>query len=207
MGHHSKSLLAAAGVLALLLAPGRTAGEPFTIEVTRKTVSRTKGAEQEVPIGETRAIEKRIVYELSLRRLSTATPSDATVEWIVAVERAGGRTMPGAAERKTVNLPFGQPVRIETPEILLRSREWQNAWQSGAVEDTIAGYGLRILGPDGAVLAEKYEPISVKERIDWSWLRGPVPPSSSPSVSRPDSQPRQPPPRLPLLRRSAPAQP
>ena len=53
-------------------------------------------------------------------------------------------------------------------------REFRGGPNPGTIEDKIAGYGIRVMAPDGALVAEKYDPASMKDRIDWKLLQAPA---------------------------------
>lgn len=164
-----------ASILALaMVAGGARAADLVTITATKKTVDQIKGTEQDLPRGKSRATEKYILYRFDLQGASTKPLSDISVEWMILVEGAGGNVFPGTMGQKAVDLPFGQKVTLETATVKLLGREWHGGPVPGTVEDTIAGYGVRVIAPDGTVLAEKYDPASAKMRVDWKLLQTPA---------------------------------
>lgn len=155
-----------------LLAPAACARDNIEITATRKTLDTRKGNEQDLWRGTSQAVEKQVYYEIELKSWSPAVPSDVTVEWLVLVEGAGGRLFPGTFGSKSVSLALGQSATVETEPVKLEGREWTGGLNPGTVEDSIAGYGIRVLSTDGAVLVEKYEPSSVKPDVDWNLAAG-----------------------------------
>jgi hypothetical protein len=151
------------------------AAENIAIKATAKTVTQTKGSEQDLPRGKSRAFEKHMLYKFDLQSLSTQGATEFSVEWIVLIEKAEGRTLPATMGQKSLAIPFGQTVSFETESFILLGREWRGGPNPGTVEDTIAGYGIRVLAPDGTVVAEKYDPAASKSRIDWKLLQAPKP--------------------------------
>ena len=144
------------------------AADQITITATKKTAQQSKGSQQELPRGTTQAVEKEIVYVVELRSMIPHPATDLTTEWVLLVEMAGGRVAPGNSGSKPVSLNFGQALSFETGPVTLLSREWNTARGGGTVKDNIAGYGIRVVDSAGAVLAEKYEPLSAKSQIDWT---------------------------------------
>ena len=151
------------------------AGESIAIKATAKTVSQSKGAEQDLPRGKSRAFEKHMIYKFDLQRLSTQGSSDFAVEWMILIEKSEGRTQPATMGQKSLAIPFGQSASIETESFMLLGREFRGGPNPGTIEDTIAGYGIRVMSPDGTLVAEKYDPSSVRDRIDWKLLQAPAP--------------------------------
>ena len=162
-------------LLGLLIGLACRAGalETVAISATKKTVDQVKGTEQDLPRGTSRATERLVLYRIDLRRMSPQAPADAVVEWVVLVEAAGGRVLPGTMGSKTVQLPLGQSASVDTDTVRLLGREWRGGPVPGTVQDNIAGYGIRVLGSTGNVLAEKYDPASARTRVDWSLLKQP----------------------------------
>ena len=150
------------------------AAENITIKATAKTVSQTKGAEQDLPRGKSRSVEKHMLYKFDFQRLSTQGAAEFSVEWMVLIEKAEGRTQPATMGQKSLAIPFGQSASLETEPFMLLGREWRGGPNPGTVEDTIAGYGIRVMAPDGTIVAEKYDPASTKNRIDWKLLQAPA---------------------------------
>ena len=144
----------------------------FKISAQKKTIDKDKSASQELPRGSTRLEQKKIVYQFEIRNQSTAyADHELKVRWVVLLEGALGRTRMVAPGEKMVVLPFGRPVVVETDEILQSERTWEGpAGRSGEVGETIRGYGLQILAPDGDVLLDTCEPASVSEDVDWAAL-------------------------------------
>lgn len=166
----SKCLVA----LILALSALNAAADLVTITATKKTVDEIKGTEQDLPRGKSRAIEKYVLYRIELQSTSTKPLMELSVEWMILVEGAGGNVFPGTMGQKAVDLPFGQKVTLETATVKLLGREWHGGPSPGTVEDTIAGYGVRVIAADGTVLGERYEPASARVRIDWKLLQTPV---------------------------------
>jgi hypothetical protein len=150
------------------------AAENIIIKATAKTVDQTKGTEQDLPRGKSRSVEKHILYKFDLQSLSTQGPTEFSVEWMVLVEKAEGRTQPATMGQKSLAIPFGQTASFETESFMLLGREFRSGPNPGTIEDTIAGYGIRVMAPDGTVVAEKYDPASTKSRIDWKLLQAPA---------------------------------
>jgi hypothetical protein len=150
------------------------AAENIVIKATAKTVNQTKGAEQDLPRGKSRSVEKNMIYKFDLQRLSTQGPAEFSVEWMVLIEKAEGRTQPATMGQKSLAIPFGQTASFETESFMLLGRERRSGPNPGTVEDTIAGYGIRVMAPDGTIVAEKYDPASTKSRIDWKLLQAPA---------------------------------
>lgn len=135
---------------------------------TRKiTVDEHKGTEQDLPRGKSRSVERLIVYRMEFKRMNPGAPSDPTVQWMVLIEDATGVPRIAARGEQVIDLPFARPVTLETDQVRLLGREWRGGPAPGTIEDTILGYGIRLLAPDGVVIAEKYDPPSVESRIDW----------------------------------------
>ncbi len=147
------------------------AADQVAITMTKKTAQQSKGTQQEVPRGTTRAVEKEIVYVVELRSMIPHA-ADLTAEWVILVEMAGGRVAPGNSGSKSISLNFGQTLSFETGPVTLLSREWNTMRAGGTVKDDVAGYGIRVVDSGGAVLAEKYEPLSIKSQIDWTLISG-----------------------------------
>ena len=150
------------------------AGDNIAIKATTKTVSQSKGAEQDLPRGKSRAFEKQLIYKFDLQSLLTQGPTQFSVEWMVLIEKAEGRTQPATMGQKSLAIPFGQSASFETEPFMLLGREFRGGPNPGTIEDSIAGYGVRVMAPDGTVVAEKYEPASAKSRIDWKLLQAPA---------------------------------
>lgn len=158
-------------VSALLVATAAVQGrENIEITATKKTRDTSKGGEQDLWRGTSRAVEKLVYYEIGLKSWSAGAPSDVNVEWLILVEGAGGRVFPGTFGSRSLALSAGQAATLETDDVKLEGREWTDGLNPGTVKDEIAGYGIRVRAADGAVLAEKYEPPSVKSRVDWNLL-------------------------------------
>lgn len=151
------------------------AGEGIAVKATAKTVSQSKGAEQDLPRGKSRAFEKHMIYKFDLQNLSTQGPAEFAVEWMVLIEKSEGRTQPATMGQKSLTIPFGQSASLETEKFMLLGREFRGGPNPGTIEDKISGYGIRVMAPDGALVAEKYEPASTKDRVDWKLLQAPVP--------------------------------
>jgi hypothetical protein len=169
------------------------AAETIVIKATAKTVDQVKGAEQDLPRGKSRSVEKHMLYKFDLQSLSTKGSTEFSVEWMVLIERSEGPTQPATMGQKSVSIPFGQSASFETEAFLLLGREWRGGPNPGTVEDTIAGYGIRVLAQDGTIVAEKYDPASAKSRIDWKLLQAPA---VRPGQLRPRQQLPVPPGRL-----------
>lgn len=60
-----------------------------------------------------------MVYRFDLRTRASALKDPLTVEWIIPVEGAGGRTFIGASGRTNFALPFGKPVTLETAPVTM----------------------------------------------------------------------------------------
>jgi hypothetical protein len=150
------------------------AAENIIIKATAKTVSQSKGAEQDLPRGKSRSFEKHMMYKFDLQRLSTQGPTEFSVEWMVLIEKSEGRTQPATMGQKSLAIPFGQTATIETESFLLLGREFRSGPNPGTVEDSIAGYGIRVMAEDGTIVAEEYDPASTKSRIDWKLLQSPA---------------------------------
>ena len=150
------------------------AGDNIAIKATAKTVSQSKGAEQDLPRGKSRAFEKHMIYKFDLQSLLTVGPTQFSVEWMVLIEKAEGRTQPATMGQKSLAIPFGQSASFETESFMLLGREWRGGPNPGTVEDSIAGYGVRVMAEDGTVFAEKYDPSAMKSRIDWKLLQAPA---------------------------------
>jgi hypothetical protein len=158
-------------MIALLMAGTAVQGrDDIVITATKKTLDEFKGSEQDLWRGTSQAVEKQVLYAIEVQSRSPAVPSDLTVEWLILVEGAGGRVFPGTFGRKSITVAVGQSTTIETEPVKLEGREWRNGVNPGTVKDDIAGYGIRVLATDGALLAEKYEPSSAKSRVDWNLL-------------------------------------
>ena len=151
------------------------AGESIAIKATAKTVSQSKGTEQDLPRGKSRAFEKHMIYKFDLQRMSTQGADEFAVEWMVMIEKSEGRTQPATMGQKSLTISFGQSASLETEKFMLLGREFRGGPNPGTIEDKIAGYGIRVMAPDGALVAEKYEPASMKDRIDWKLLQAPAP--------------------------------
>ncbi|MBU1693290.1 MAG: hypothetical protein KKC51_04935 [Verrucomicrobia bacterium] len=158
-------------VFALLMATAAVHGrDDIVITATKKSLDEFKGSEQDLWRGTSRSVEKQVLYEVEVKSRSPAVPSDLTVEWLILVEGAGGRVFPGTLGRQSITVATGQSATLQTEPVKLVGREWRGGPRPGTVEDDIAGYGIRVLATDGTLLAEKYEPPSVKSRVDWKLL-------------------------------------
>lgn len=158
-------------VFALMIATTAVYGrDDIVITATKKTMDEFKGGEQDLWRGTSRSVEKQVFYEIEVKSRSPAVPSDLTVEWLILIEGAGGRVFPGTLGRRSITLALGQATTLETDPVKLEGREWRGGLNPGTVEDSIAGYGIRVLATDGSIVAEKYDPPSVKSRVDWNLL-------------------------------------
>ncbi|MBP7829046.1 MAG: hypothetical protein KA248_03930 [Kiritimatiellae bacterium] len=158
------------GLILGLLVSVAGARDHIEITATKKTLDTLKGNEQDLWRGTSRSVNKQVAYEIELKSWSAATPTDLNVEWLILVEGGGGRVFPGTWGRRSVSLPLGQSVKLETEPVELEAREWTDGTNPGVVKDDIAGYGIRVLATDGTVITEKYEPPSIQSRVDWNLL-------------------------------------
>ncbi len=161
---------ALSALLLLATAGAALAADRITISATKKTVDELKGSEQDLPRGKSRSVEKQVIYRFDVQRAMALNYTALSVEWIVLVEGSGGNIFPGTMGRRNVEIPLGRGASVETDPVKLVGREWRGGPSPGTVEDTIAGYGVRVLSPDGVLLAEKYDPASARSRIDWKLL-------------------------------------
>ena len=166
------TMLRLLGCTLLLASAARAAGpEYIRISDSRKTVDRRTSGAQEVPRGTTSLTEKQVVLTFKLQRMSPQVPEQVNVEWVVMKEGMDGRLAEADRGSAVAMLPLGRPEEVETAPIALDERSWSvgggRHHRSGNAEDDVAGYGLRIKGADGKVLAERYEPDSFRTRIDW----------------------------------------
>lgn len=157
-------------ILSLLAVSAALGREDIAITATKKTLDERKGGEQDLWRGTSRSLEKTIYYDIEITVWSPAVPLDVKVEWLILIEGAGGRLFPGTFGEKSIGLALGQPLTMPTEPVKLEGREWTGGPNPGTVQDRVAGYAVRVLSTDGKVLAEKYEPVSVKGDADWSLL-------------------------------------
>ncbi|MBN1270564.1 MAG: hypothetical protein JXB04_13320 [Kiritimatiellae bacterium] len=168
-----KTIAVLGGVL--LVATVSAAFEPIEISATKKTVDARKSAGQALWRGTSRATEKEILYRFDFKRRSAEIPEYVTAQWMVLVEGALGHVVaPRTSGESRIGLPLNQLVNLETEAFSLRGREWTSGPNPGTVEEQLIGYGVRLLNEQGAVLAEKYGPPSLKDSVDWEKLRQPI---------------------------------
>ena len=143
------------------------AADFYQISAKKDYVHRRQGESQDLPRGSTRLSTKALKYVFTVKRRSLAAPEQAAAgEWIVLVETKDGRLRVGTRGRKDLDPTRGENV-IETDVIELTEREWKGPRRSGSLEDTLYGYGFRIVGADGAILGEKYSSGKAEKEIDW----------------------------------------
>jgi hypothetical protein len=171
-------MILGAAVISVLAQAGMAASPAgqFKISALKKTVAKDQSATQELPRGTTRMEEKKIVYQFEVQNQSTEySQQDLKVRWVVMMEGAEGRSYQDAPGDKTTVLPFGRAVTLETAPITVAERTWRGmAGRTAEMSQVIEGYGLQILTLDGQVVAEKYEPESLKSEIQWE---APLPPA------------------------------
>lgn len=140
--------------------------DAIQISATKKTADSRSSAPQDLPRGRSVATEKDVYYVFEIRSLSTDVPNDLRVEWQILVEKVGGSLQPRTQGNQDININFGQTVKLETEEVKLRSRQWTSG-RTGSVQESIAGYAVRVLTTAGEVLAEKYRPSTIADEITW----------------------------------------
>jgi len=140
------------------------------IKATKKTASKHKGSQQQLPRGQTQSTEDSVYYVLEIKNNSSTAAGAVDLQWIVLLEGAGGRISPATSGTEQLTLSFGRTETVETGTITLRGREWSGRHRSGKVEDEIAGYGVRVLNQQGDVIATKYHPSSIESKVDWDVL-------------------------------------
>ena len=149
------------------LAVHADSSDPIVITATKTPVEEYKSAIQTLPHETTRAVEKQIVYSFDLRNMSTALNEPLTVEWLVAVEGATGRTSVGAAGRTNLALPFGTTVTLKTAPVELLGREFDSRHFEGSFSALIRGYAIRLLNANKEPVMERFDPDTLKGQIDW----------------------------------------
>lgn len=180
----------------LVLAAHAASTDPVSITANKKTVQQRKGTAQALPHAEMRTIEKQVVYRFELRNMSSALKEPLTIEWIIPLEGAGGRTFIGASGRTNFALPFGKTVTLETAPVTMLGHEFTGQFKSGTLSDTIRGYAIRLLNASNEPVMEKIEPASMKSQIDWAQIERAERPSGRPQA--PEGDRRRPPlPRKP----------
>ena len=186
--------IVAVGLLAWSAPAANT--DPVSITANKKTVQQRKGAAQALPHAEMRAVEKQVVYRFELRNMSSALKEPLTIEWIIPLEGAGGRTFIGASGRTNFALPFGKTVTLETAPVTMLGHEFTGQFKSGTLSDTIRGYAIRLLNASNEPVMEKIEPASMKSQIDWTQIEHSERPAGR--FQPPDGDRRRPPlPRKP----------
>jgi hypothetical protein len=141
-------------------------GDDYRIQATKKTADTRKSATQDLPRGRSHAVTEDVYYAFTLRRMNPNLPERAVVEWVVLKEAVDGRLLLGTRGRKEIDMPFGKEIELKTDTVTLRGRTWTSG-RAGTVEEEVHGYGLRVLNDEGDILAEKYEPDSLEERVEW----------------------------------------
>ena len=160
-----KHFIAALLVFVPLVAPGATASK-FSITAKKDTVSSRKSDTQQVPGGSTRLNVSDVRYVFTVRKAAIQTPADIRAEWMVLVEDKSGRLRVGTRGRKDLDFSTAREVKVETETVRLTEREWRGKFKQDSVDDSIYGYGIRILDAGDSVVGEKYTSSKVQKEIE-----------------------------------------
>jgi len=162
----------AAGLLIGAVLPSNGAD---TVQITaqKKTGSKYQSGQQVAPGGaSSRLVSKEVYVEFCLRSMSPKNPEVAQAEWALMVEGMGGRPFVAAKGREEVKLTFGQVTKLETESVQIDERQLNLPRRgSSKIKEDLRGHAIRLLGPQGEVLAEKYTPSSVKEEFETLFAR------------------------------------
>ncbi len=158
-----RGFVLAAVALAAWAQPG-AAIEKVRISATRKTALQREGSTQQLPETTTRTTREEVFYRIGLQRMTPAVPEQVEVEWVLVVERAGGRLVPAGHGTSELSLPLGREAELDTEPVALLGREWGGGADS--VEDDIHGYAVRVRDANGSIVAEKFQPKSLEQEIE-----------------------------------------
>lgn len=162
-----KTQLIAAG---LILGAVLSAGAATTLRVkgTKLLDSRTKSGNQNLGFGQTSSTQKDYFYRFDLQALAPQAVGRLKAEWVVMYEDWQGHLRVGTRGVCETNVALSKVTAVETDTVQLNQRNWQGAGgRAGKVEDKIVGYGLKVSDAQGNLLAEEYEPSSLKKGVDW----------------------------------------
>ncbi len=179
---HTFGISTAAACLAVMvtIAPPNVArGAAIRISAVRKTASYHKSSQQDLPRGPSRAVEKRVYYRFTLLPQTPDAAGYVNIRWVIMIEGIDGRIRPAEYGESNLHLEFAKPAEFKTRTVTLRGREWSGGKNPGMVAQKTAGYGLIIHNEHGGIIAEKYDPPSIRSAIDWNKLAQPkkkVPP-------------------------------
>lgn len=157
-------------IFALALCAGLSADAATTLRIkgTKVLESRNKGGSQNLGFAKTATAQKEYFYRFDVQSVSPQSSGALKFEWAVMYEDWEGRMRVGTHGTCETNVGMTRATSIETETIELNERNWQGAHgRSGKVEDKIAGYGLRVWDKNGNLIAEEYEPSSLKKDFDW----------------------------------------
>jgi hypothetical protein len=137
------------------------------VKATKYTLSKRHGQTQALPRGPSSTEEKNIGYRFEVQQPGAAPGTQVVLEWMVMVEGVAGRLRQGTSGRETVVFSNALPVLVESGPISLWERSFTRGVNAGSLESAIAGLGWRVRDAQGAVVAEDYDPASIKGFIDW----------------------------------------
>ena len=148
-------------VAAVVSAP---ALDKVRISATRKTASSEQGSTQQLPKTTIRATRQDVYYRFGFQRMVPSVPEKLEVQWVIVIERMGGRLVPAVTGSTELEMPLGREVEVSTDPVPLLGRAWEGG--SRSIEDSIYGYAVRVTDPDGNIVAEKFNPKALESQID-----------------------------------------
>lgn len=155
-------------VLVLAAALGAQAADVLRIKASKQLDSRKNSGNQNLGGGSTSLTQKEYFYRFDVQAISPQVANPLKFEWVVLYEDWEGRSRPGTHGTCETNVAMTRAVSIETETVHLNQRNWRGpGGHSGRIEDKIAGYGLRVTDKDGNLIAEDYDPASLRKEIDW----------------------------------------
>jgi len=156
-----------------LVTLGASAVDLVRIKATKQLDSRKSSGKQDVGYGRTSLTQKEYLYRFDAQAVSPQVANPLKFEWVVMIEDWSGRIRPATHGTCETNVAMTRAVSIETDTVELNQRNWQGAGgRTGKVEEKIAGYGLRVTDKNGNLIAENYDPSSLKKEIDWKMVDG-----------------------------------
>lgn len=159
--------------LACACAGSASALDLIRIKAAKKLDSRKNSGNQQAFGGRTSLTQKEYYYRFDVQALSPQVANPLKFEWVVMLEDWSGRVRPATHGTCETNVAMTGAVPIETETVHLNERNWQGpGGRAGKVEDKIAGYGLRVTDKNGNLIAEDYDPVSLKKEIDWKMVDG-----------------------------------
>ncbi|MDA0990411.1 MAG: hypothetical protein O3A51_06630 [Verrucomicrobia bacterium] len=168
-------------LLAIMMQPTFGA-ELFSIKAKQDRLDTRKGARQAVPRGTTQLESSTYRYVFTITRAALQPPDFAEAQWVIWVEDMTGRLRIASHGRQQFDPAAARQLEIETEDIELVERQWQGPKRQGALKESFYGYGIRIVGRDGDVLAERYNPSSAAKTVDWANVVKPDPPADQPKL-------------------------